>query len=130
MVGEGGAAESRTRVRIGIELRFLHVYCFLIFEIHQVKQVPNSSLSYAINFSLVEMGQNYLRLSTACDPSYPRRDLGKRMAFAIVSKTRQPLRSCFRRLCFESRDLRAAPSTLYVLTHLLANPSKARTAPY
>ena len=56
MVGEGGAAGSRTRVRIGIELRFLHVYCFLIFENNQVKQLPNNSLSYIIRISLVEMG--------------------------------------------------------------------------
>ena len=51
-----GDAGSRTRVRIGIELRFLHVYCFLIFEMKQVKQIPKTSLSYLINSNLVEMG--------------------------------------------------------------------------
>ena len=51
----GGDAGSRTRVRIGIELRFLHVYCCLVFEVYQVQQKPNVPLSYMINFSLVEM---------------------------------------------------------------------------
>ena len=77
-----GDAGSRTRVREGIELRFLHVYSNLFFEIYQVSELPNISLSYIINFGLVEVDQNYLSITTAWTPLLPRQDSGKRIAFA------------------------------------------------
>ena len=80
-----------------------------------------------------QLGRNGLKLSQFVDclnSLATETKLGQADGICLTSQVRQPQRNYNRLLQFESRDLRAALSTLYVLTHLLANPSKARTPPY
>ena len=80
-----------------------------------------------------QLGRNGLKLPQFVDclnSLATETKLGQADGICLTSQVRQPQRNYNRLLQFESRDLRAALSTLYVLTHLLANPSKARTPPY
>ena len=79
-----------------------------------------------------QLGRNGLKLSQFVDclnSLATETKLGQADGICLTSQVRQPQRNYNRLLQFESRYLRAALSTLYVLTHLLANPSKARTPP-